>query len=121
MIVTKNKSPRQIPKDSFLPTWYSPSSEERAGAPPAEEDDQTWRQTPLARKNGDLIQDKDHPSDMGLIVAIDENRTDPYKVYVFNQSGSENRCYWMTWWYVEECCDVISDTSNVKEEMNKEW
>ena len=65
---------------------------------PVDEDRRTWAspRTPTLKK-GDLIQDKEHPDDFGLIVGVDESREDPYRVYVFSHIGEENRCYCGMW------------------------
>ena len=73
-------------------------------------------------KLGQLIQDKDFPQEMGMIVAIDyASAVCPYKVYCFGppinyrrqkieQLGASDKgvmCYWFTREYIEEECVVI--------------
>jgi len=119
LTMTKKSKP---PEETTFVNWYpsESSSYDRSMAPvPVDEDCRAWAspRTPTLKK-GDLIQDKEHPDDFGLIVAVDESREDPYRVYVFNHIGEENRCYWMLQWYVEEGCVVVSEEQPSKGDVS---
>lgn len=52
---------------------------------------------------GTLLEDKEYPVETGMIVDIDKDRPDPYKVYVLDY----NNCDWLEKDYIEEGCTVL--------------